>query len=169
MKTFGLACIAAILFVYAASRSVAQMGMRNAPAGFSGIWQAVAGSGAVYETRSEGSPERTMEIDIVGKESADGKDWVWNEITRNAPNMNNGSMVMKWLVAFDSVAMQMQPFKMILQMPGRPPMEMPDTMMHMRQPIQYTDVRRNGEDLGSESVTTAAGTFSCEHYRAKDG
>ena len=48
-------------------------------------------------------------------------------------------------------------------------MEMPETMMRMGQPIQYSDARKNADDLGAESVTTPAGTFSCEHYRAKNG
>ena len=32
-----------------------------------------------------------------------------------------------------------------------------------------TDVRAVAEKVGNESVTTPAGTFNCEHYRAKDG
>jgi hypothetical protein len=32
-----------------------------------------------------------------------------------------------------------------------------------------TDIRNSAEDVGSESITVPAGTFSCEHYRAKDG
>src|SRR4029077_10114916 len=31
------------------------------------------------------------------------------------------------------------------------------------------EIKDKADDLGSESVTTPAGTFSCEHYRAKDG
>jgi hypothetical protein len=32
-----------------------------------------------------------------------------------------------------------------------------------------TDVRDSAEKVGTESVTTPAGTFNCDHYRAKDG
>jgi hypothetical protein len=32
-----------------------------------------------------------------------------------------------------------------------------------------TDFREGGERVGSESVTTPAGTFDCEHWRNKDG
>jgi hypothetical protein len=34
---------------------------------------------------------------------------------------------------------------------------------------QPADIRAQSEDVGAESVTTPAGTFACEHYRAKDG
>lgn len=48
------------------------------------------------------------------------------------------------------------------------PMEMPAQMMHMSaQPP--SDVRTVGELVGTEPVTTQAGTFLCEHYRMKDG
>ncbi len=42
-------------------------------------------------------------------------------------------------------------------------------MTRARQPINYSDIANKAEDVGSESVTTPAGTFTCEHYRAKDG
>jgi hypothetical protein len=167
MKTFSLACIPAILFLSATVTASAQMGMTNGPR-FTGVWHAVVGSGAVYEFQTEGKPKRTVEVDIVGKDSAAGKDGVWIEVTMNVPNLNNGDMIIKELVAFDTSGLEMQIFKAIAQMPGRPPMEMPEALMHMRQPVQFTDVRSN-EDLGSESITTPAGSFSCEHYRAKSG
>jgi hypothetical protein len=31
------------------------------------------------------------------------------------------------------------------------------------------DIRSKADDLGSESVTVPAGTFTCEHYRGKNG
>jgi hypothetical protein len=48
-------------------------------------------------------------------------------------------------------------------------MEMPENMTQARKPTQFTDLRSNTDDVGSESVTTPAGTFACEHYRMKDG
>jgi hypothetical protein len=48
------------------------------------------------------------------------------------------------------------------------PMEMPEQMMHVNaQPP--SDVRTVGDLVGTESVTTPAGTFLCEHYHMKDG
>jgi len=52
-------------------------------------------------------------------------------------------------------------------------MEMDSNMMNMggRWPAQTvsTDFRDKAELVGSESITVPAGTFSCEHYRMKDG
>jgi len=58
---------------------------------------------------------------------------------------------------------------MIMQMPGRPPMEMPTQMMHQDHAPQAADVRTGGEDLGSETITVPAGTFTCQHYKTKSG
>jgi hypothetical protein len=59
--------------------------------------------------------------------------------------------------------------RMIIQIAGQPPMDM--TSMIAAQPAQptNTDARDSAEHVGSESVTTPAGTFACEHYKAKDG
>jgi hypothetical protein len=60
--------------------------------------------------------------------------------------------------------------RVIMQMAGGPAMEMPTQSGRMgSQASPKTDIRGESEDLGKESVTTPAGTFSCEHYRAKDG
>jgi hypothetical protein len=58
---------------------------------------------------------------------------------------------------------------MIMQMPNRPPMEMPAQMLQMHDQKRSADVRNEAEDVGNESVTTPAGTFTTEHYRMKDG
>jgi hypothetical protein len=63
--------------------------------------------------------------------------------------------------------------KSVIQMPGMGPMEMDENMMNMggRRPAQNTaaDFRDKAELVGTESVTVPAGTYSCEHYRMKDG
>ncbi len=92
----------AILIACAAGAASAQMGMRNAPPAFSGKWHPVVGSGAIYEVQSTGAAKRTLEFDIVGKESAEGKDAVWLEMTMNSPDMTKGAMIIKELVAFDA-------------------------------------------------------------------
>ena len=48
-------------------------------------------------------------------------------------------------------------------------MEMPAQMSKMNGQKQPADIRDRAEDLGSESVTTPAGTFTAEHYKMKDG
>jgi hypothetical protein len=157
--------IAAVLAVFAVRLASAQMGMRG-PTQLRGVWNPVVGSGAAYEMQTQNGMKSGMEFDIVGKDSVGGKDAAWMEMTMSNPRMG-GDMVMKYLVTFDGSQMQMS--KMIMQMRGGPAMELPDSMTQARKPTQFTDLRNNTDDLGSESVTTLAGTFSCEHYRMKDG
>jgi hypothetical protein len=59
--------------------------------------------------------------------------------------------------------------RMIMQTPGRPPMEMPTQMIPENRSTQPADIRSDAEDLGSETITVPAGTFTCEHYRTKSG
>jgi hypothetical protein len=167
MKAFAHAFIVAILFVCAAGIASAQMD--SPPPSFVGLWHAVVGSGAVYESVSPSKPKNTIQVEIVGKESVGGKDATWVQVSMQVPEFGNGNVVVKELVAIDPTAMQMQPFRMIIQLPGAAPMEMPTAMMGVRPPIQYSDARKNADDLGSEPCTSPAGTFTCEHYRAKDG
>ena len=157
--------ISALLVVFAAGTALAQMGMAG-PTQLRGVWKPIVGSGAAYEMQSQNGMKSTMEFAIVGKDSVGGKDAAWMEMTMSNPRMG-GEMVIKELVQFD--ASQMQTSRVIMQMPGRPPMEMPDSMTQARKPTQFTDLRSNTDDVGSESVTTPAGTFTCDHYRMKDG
>ena len=69
-------------------------------------------------------PKTNIEYTIVGKESVDGKDGFWMEWTTTAGAM--GEMVMKVLIVPGSTSAQ----KVIMQMAGRPPMEMPMQMGH---------------------------------------
>ncbi len=132
-----------------------------------GIFSPVVGSGAQYDVQRGGENGRkmTMEIDAVGKESVDGKDGYWLEITMYGTPM--GDMVSKMLVVPDD-STNVSISHMIMQMPNHPPMEMPE-MGRMGQQNQHVDIRKDATDLGSESVTTPAGTFNTEHYRAKNG
>jgi hypothetical protein len=155
------------IFLFLAASSVsAQMGMRMGPPDVRGVWNPTMGAGAGYEMQSETSEKTNMEFAIVGKENVGGKDAYWFEITMNSPK-SGGEMVMKYLYAMDGGNIQVA--KMIMQMPGRPPMEMPATMMRGNKAPQSSDFRTQAEDVGSESITTPAGTYACEHYRAKDG
>jgi uncharacterized protein YqjF (DUF2071 family) len=65
----------------------------------------------------------------------------------------------------DNVVIQ----RTIFQMPGRPPMDMSSMMkMHgMQSEESKADMRANAENLGNETITTPAGTFSCQHWRSK--
>jgi hypothetical protein len=59
--------------------------------------------------------------------------------------------------------------RMIMQMGSRPPMEMPTQMYKANAQKQSADIRDRADDVGSETVTTPAGTFVTEHYKMKDG
>jgi hypothetical protein len=155
--------VAGLLLVLAASAASAQMGRFSQPH-VMGFWNPVVGEGAEYEMQTAKGDKSNMQITIVGKESVDGKDAFWYETSFNR---GNGQMVMKQLMVLNGPDTQIS--RMIMQMPGRPPMEMPTQMMHMDRTPQTADVRTGGEDLGSETITVPAGTFTCQHYRAKSG
>jgi hypothetical protein len=129
-----------------------------------GLFNPTVGQGAAYEITSADGRKSDIEFAVVGKDSVNGKDAYWMEWTMS---MGQGPMVMKVLLAPGDTATTE---RVIMQMPGRPPMEMPQQMLgRMNNQNMGNDIRNNAEDVGSESVTVPAGTFSCEHYRMKDG
>jgi len=159
-------CVVMLVFgLLAVSTAFAQMGMRMSPE-LRGYWKPVVGNGGAYEMTSPDGTKSQMEFAIVGKDTVDGKDGVWMEMTMSNPRMG-GQMLVKYFVAVDGSQMTFS--RMIMQMPGRPPMEMPQNMTQGRKPIQYEDIQTNATDVGSESVTVPAGTFQCEHWKMKDG
>src|SRR5271154_431319 len=142
----------------------AQMGMHAGPA-MRGIFNPVVGSGGQYEMTSDKGTNTVMEIAIVGKESVAGKDGYWFEVTMSIPSM--GQMVSKTLSVLDGSDMVTS--RTIMQMGSRPPREMPTQMTRSSAQEQPADIRDRAEDVGSETVTTPAGTFTAEHYKMKDG
>lgn len=121
----------------------------------------VVGKGAQYETSSPGSAKEathTMEMAVVGKESVDGKDGFWMQIVSTG---DKGQPILaKALISRDDF----QFHKMIIQMPGQPPMEMPFNPNTGRQEKMETAMK-DWHSVGTESITVPAGTFSCEHYK----
>jgi hypothetical protein len=148
------------LFLLAALPAFSQMmGMR--PPDMPGMFHPVVGSGAEYHiTTARG--QNTFAFAIVGQE--DGGYWM--EIRTS----NNGqAVVMKELMAGEPA----QPKRMILQANGRPPMEMPMSMMGMAMGARGGVAPSGGGSsvggsmgakVGTESITVPAGTFECEHY-----
>ncbi|HUA01553.1 MAG TPA: hypothetical protein VMB02_14555 [Candidatus Aquilonibacter sp.] len=159
-KAILLCCISLTIAAVTAS---AQMGMRQRALP-GGIFNPVVGSGAAYDIQTSNGPKQSIEYAIVGKESVDGKDGFWMEWTTTAGGM--GEMVMKVLIVPGDTA---APQKVIMQMGDRPPMEMPAQGRAGNSASAPPDIRNLAEDVGTESVTTPAGAFSCEHYRMKDG
>ena len=143
-------------------------GMGHQPPRLPGVFKPVVGSGAEYEMTSKGE---TMDFAwaVVGKEKVDGAEGYWLEIRSQGGKMP-GEMVMKQLLVMDGEQTGIK--RMIMQPPGRPPMEMPTGMMamvpHHAPPGEQSSGEQMGEKVGSESVTVPAGTFQCEHYRKQE-
>jgi hypothetical protein len=156
---FAMAALFCSLLAAAAS---AQMGRFSAPH-VMGFWNPVVGAGAVYTLQPAKGDKTEMQIAIVGKEQVDGKDAYWYEM---AFNHGNGEMIMKSLMVLNGSDTHVS--RMIMQMPGQPPMEMPTQMMHQDHSTP-ADIRSDAEDLGSDTITVPAGTFTCQHYRTKSG
>jgi hypothetical protein len=147
----------------------AQMGMGPRTPDMSGIWHPVVGAGGAYEMTNREGKKSQLEMTIVGKEDVNGKTGYWMEMTVTNPR-SGGDMYMKYLIAPSDSGVAST--RMIMQQPGQDPMEM-DMNMNMggRRMPQSTpsDIRDKAERVGTETITVPAGTFSCEHYRAKDG
>ena len=159
--------VGAIVVLATGTAASAQMGMgmRGGPPQINGVWNPAVGKGASYEVTAESGKKMEMEITVVGKETVNGKDGYWLQMAMSNSEMG-GQMVMKHLLVLDG--QETHSVKTIMQLPGRPPMEMPAQMSHHEHANQSADIRTDAQDLGSESITVPAGTFTCEHYRAKD-
>ncbi|MGA7623831.1 MAG: hypothetical protein WB630_13250 [Candidatus Acidiferrales bacterium] len=164
MNTLRQFAVLAALVAIVGFGTSGQMGMMHDRPTMRGILNPVVGLGAQYEITTPHGSKMVMEMVIVGKETVDGKDAYWFENT--VSNTQMGEMVTKALTVVDGQDTYVS--KIIMQMPNRPPMEMPAQMAKARQK-QPTDIRGQADDLGSESITTPAGTFKTEHYKMKDG
>jgi len=168
----------AVILASAGTASAQMDGMfgGGASSQFKGIFNPVVGQGGEYvftSTTQQGGPH-TIDIAVVGKEDVNGKTGYWLEITSQDPR-SGGTVYIKMLTVIDGE--NTQATKMVMQSPGRPPMEMDMQAMQAMQsmggrsapPPQSADISKRGQDLGSESVTVPAGTFTCEHYRSTEG
>ena len=146
--------------------AIAQRGMMMQPPDIAGVFNPVVGSGASYEMVKTDGEKIPFDMAVVDKEASGG---YWIEYSMQNPKLN-GPVYMKTLMVRQSDDIIMQ--RSIVQMPGRPPMDMSSmmSMKAMQSPKEKADFRANAQNMGTESVTTPAGTFSCEHWRdAKDG
>lgn len=157
------ALASAVLFAGAAS---AQVGFR--PPDVRGVWNPVVGTGSVYQIERGPDKKTEMEMAVVGEEALDGKPAHWLEIAVADPRSGN-PVLMKQLVVKDGDRIETR--RSLLQIPGRPPFEVPipPPSAAGTPPKTMVDVRKDAERVGTESVTTPAGTFKAEHYRIKDG
>ena len=162
-RTTRFGVIAAVCLLLPMVASAQMFGRSQAPS-WRGVWNPVVGAGGTYEVTKKDGTKTTMEMAIIGKESVDGKDGYWFEVT--IPGTEVGTMIMKSLTVRND--QDMTSTRMIMQMGDRPPMEMPSRVTQNREK-QPADIRQLAEVVGPESVTTPAGTFATTHYKMKDG
>jgi hypothetical protein len=173
LKRAGISVVVAALVV--AGPMLAQrggMGMGMMPPAMNGLWNPVVGSGATYEMIGKDGKKQQMTVAIVGKEEIDGQYGYWLETL--IPGSDGQVFVMQQFMVKDGT--QMSVARMIVQQPGQPPMLISGAMMGMMgrrggatPPTPKADVRDGAENIGTESITTPAGTFESAHYRTKDG
>ncbi len=140
----------------------AQMGMAGPPS-IAGVFNPAVGSGAAYEIVKPDREKTQFDMYVVGKEAGG----YWIEYSMQNPHMGGGSMYMKTLMTRQGDDVMVQ--RSIMQMPGRPPMDMTSMMkMHpMQSQASKADMRGDAQNLGTDTITTPAGTFSCQHWRSK--
>jgi Domain of unknown function (DUF4412) len=167
LRNYLLAAAAALCL---ASSAFSQMMMR--PPNIPGEFKPVVGSGAEYQITTAEGQTRDWAMAVVGKEQVDGQDGYWFE-TRTNSERGGGKVIMKQLMVVQpgNVAIK----RMIVQPPGRPPMEMPVGMMNMAMQRGHRAVEAEtgpdhgmGTVVGTEAVTVPAGTFECQHYRSTE-
>ena len=130
----------------------------------SGIWHPIVGSGGAYEW-TIGDDKHQLETTVVGKADVEGKIGYWVETGMTNPR--SGEMYYKVLmVAGDNGVTST---RTIVQRPGQGPMEMDTGKNPVGQRTRPIDMRDQADLVGTETITVPAGTFACEHYRAKDG
>jgi hypothetical protein len=149
-----------IAFTFA-QLAAAQMGMAHPP-DIAGVFTPEVGAGSAYEMVRKDGQKMPFELSVVGKEGTG----YWIEYAMQSPH---GMVYMKSLTARESDNVVVQ--RMIMQMPGMAPVDMSSMMkMHPMQSQQSkADMRADAENLGTETITTPAGTFSCQHWRSKKG
>ena len=129
-----------------------------------GEFKPVVGAGAQYQMTAQNGTMKFSYV-ILGQEDVEGNTGHWMAIRTENPAMG-GEMVMKELVVHAGDKPQVK--RMIMQSPGRPPMEMPVGMMMgmgQREGASGAGDTSPGVKVGVETITVPAGTFECDHYR----
>ena len=147
----------------------AQMGMGPRMPTLSGIWHPAVGTGAVYEITKTDGTKSQIEISVVGKEDVDGKPAYWTEMAMTDQRTSAPFYAKNLMTVSDSGVTSS---RMVMQMPGQDPMEMDLSTNPMARGMKQTtaaNIADKAELVGTESVTVPAGTFTCTHYRNKDG
>jgi hypothetical protein len=132
-----------------------------------GMWHPVVGEGAAYQMQGRGGTHE-MEIAVVGKEDFQGQTGYWIEMTSGEMQGHAGASKMLMVMEPPNPGVK----RMIMLMNGQAyefPMNSP--MMAGRAPkAEGMDITKGGgaQKVGTETITTPAGTFECDHYRSGD-
>jgi hypothetical protein len=147
----------------------AQMGMGPRMPTLSGVWHPVVGTGALYENTKTDGTKSQIEISVLGKEDVDGKPAYWVEMVLIDQRTSAPAYVKSLQTVSDT---GITSTRMVMQMPGQEPMEMDLTTNPMARGMRQTtpiNIADKAEIVGTETITVPAGTFSCTHFRNKDG
>ncbi len=133
-----------------------------------GVWSPKVGSGAIYEVQHPQRGKMQMEIAVVGEEKTGEKTAYWLEM--RVQESEKSRVIVKSLVVLEGQKSDV--LRTIVQNNEGPPMEFPVAMQrNMNSPAGPApeDIRAIAEYVGTETVTIPAGSFTCEHFRMKDG
>jgi hypothetical protein len=166
MKSIPKVFFAGLTLAVWAATAAAQGFMR--PPEIQGMWQPKVGAGGVYHMVNQNSKQSDMEIAIVDKEIVNGNVAYWMEVSLTEAK---GPVYSKTLIAAgkDNDTLTL---RMIIQTPGQKPMEFSMDMAKRTGEApknSQADFLSKIEKVGTETITVPAGTFSCDHYRRKDG
>jgi hypothetical protein len=166
MKRTLVVLLAAAGYLCLSGSVVGQMGMNLfSKPNIADIFNPVVGSGAAYEmqpTDQKGAPS-LIEMTIVGKELTPTGEGYWMEVGHTASKDGGALMYSKMLVTKD-----FQFTKIVFQQPGQPAMEMPFNPNDMGKNHMKGEMAK-WHQVGSETITVPAGTFSCMHWKKDDG
>jgi hypothetical protein len=145
----------------------AQFGMRSPS--MRGVFHPVVGAGAAYQIQGRESGANAYEIAVVGKEDYQGQTGYWLEMSFADPRGGMGAAKSLYVMEGPNPGVK----RMIMMMNGQAyemPMNSPMMGGHAQKP-EAGDIRNDKSivDVGRETITVPAGTFSCEHYKASDG
>jgi hypothetical protein len=165
MKRLQLVLLAAACSLCLASGAAGQLGGMNffSKPNIADIFKPVVGQGAVYQEGSADGkrPPHEMEMTIVGKEMTPSGEGYWMEMAMTREG--DQKMYSKVLMTKD-----FQFTKVIFQMPGQGAMEMPMNP-NEKDHTQMKEEMSKWSQVGTETITVPAGTFSCAHWKKDDG
>ncbi len=151
--------LAAPILVVILAAAASPQAPRN-DAAMRAAWKPVVGSGAAYVVEHKDLGRMEMEIAVVGTENVGGKTGYWVEEFFKDPRHGEGKS--KTLFVGDRNSLQIK--RMFTQAPDGPLIELPMEMFEGGEEEEESELIL----LGTETITTPAGTFLCQQYRTKE-